>query len=50
MTYHKHRHFWRLVRRWHNPDGYLFECRRCKTEHLYHNSFIRYNQFWRGTT
>lgn len=42
----RHRHFYRLQRKWNHPDGYLFYCQRCKNEGLYAHVFIRYNKFW----
>lgn len=48
MSYRSHRHFYRLAHRHHHPNGYLFECRRCRTENLYGYKFIRHAAFWNG--
>lgn len=46
MHYGRHRHFFKLERRWNSPPGYLFRCNRCTKAGLYAHKFIRYEQFW----
>lgn len=44
--YLSHRHQYKLVRRHHHPQGYLFSCDRCVKQNMYPFHFIRLDSFW----